>query len=238
MKHPLLICFLSLFALIAFAEDDKAEWETEAQASVLLTGGNTSVTTIGAGAKTKYKPGDWAYSGAGNFLTSKNSGNKTAEEVTASLRADRSLTETASLFANLAYLQNFFAGFSSRYSADLGYSFGIFQNDAHKLNGEISFGYQIERRTSGVDNDFLNFASALIYEYVLSKTSKFSSALRFKENLETTSDWRLNWDNSLSVRMTEMLSLQVGFVVGHLNVPVAGKLKTDTATTLAVVANF
>lgn len=214
------------------------EWERAAELSLLLTSGNTKVTTVGLSAAATYRPAPWTFKGKTGFITSSNSGTKTAESFDADLRGERSFSESLSGFTALNYLKNTFAGFNNRYGAEAGVAYAIFADGDHSLGSELGFGVINENRTDSVSQTFGSARAGLAYKWKLSETAELANVFSFLDNLSATSDWRLSNVTSVTAVLTDLLSLKVSFKVDHLNVPVTGKLATDTTTTVALLAKF
>jgi putative salt-induced outer membrane protein len=219
-------------------------WENSAEASVLLTSGNTDVTTIGLGAASTYRPAPWAIKGKAALLTSSNAGIKTAESYEAALRGERNLTNVVSLYLAGSYLKNEFTGFQDRLGGDVGVNFVLLGQGEHSLSSEASLGLLKENLVSGVggaslgSRSFVNGRLGVEYKWKFSPTADFSNALAFLENFANTSDWRLSNTAAVTAILTDIFSLKVGFRVDYLNQPVTGKKSTDTTTTAALVAKF
>jgi putative salt-induced outer membrane protein len=213
-------------------------WAHTAEASLLQTSGNTSVNTLGLGASTLYQSEPWKAKAAGSYLQSSNSGTQVAELLTADVRADRALVGNLSAFGQIGALRNVFAGFNSRFFGDAGLSYSLIKSDEHNLSFELGVGGNTESRLVGGTNSFAMVRGGAEYKWKFSSTADFSTQLTALENLVDTSDLRVTSVSAVSVAMTSLLSLKVSFRVDFLNRPVTGKLSTDTATTVAVVAKF
>ncbi len=234
------ILFLSFFCAASMAADVARlpEWERNAELAMLLTSGNSSVSTIGLGLGATYRPDPWTVKGKANYLSSTASGTKSAELFSGELRGERKITDSLSGFLAGSYLKNRFAGFDDRFGAEAGVSYWLLQEEAHTLSSELGLGYLKENRTDLVNQSFLTGRAGLEYKWKLSSSAEFSNLLSFLENLKTTSDWRLSNTASITAVLTEILSLKASFRLDHLNVPVTGKKSIDTTTTVALVAKF
>lgn len=235
------------YSVVSFAEEAAKPaplWDSNAEASVLKTSGNTDVTTIGLNAASTYSPDPWALKGKAGFLTSSTSGTKTAESYEAALRGERKISEPLSVFLSGNYLKNEFTGFADRLGAEAGLSYLLLSREEHSLSSELGVGLLKENLVTGLGGASLgsrSFANARLgaeYKWKFSPTAEFTNTISLLENLSTTADWRLSNTAAVTAIMTELLSLKVSFRVDHLNQPVTGKKSTDTATTVALVAKF
>lgn len=76
------------------------------------------------------------------------------------------------------------------------------------------------------------------YEQQLNKTVTFGQKAIFLESLNRTQDFRINSDTLLKVKMTELLSLVVGFHLRFDNAPPTGFEKLDTISDLSLAVSF
>jgi len=238
MRAPRMIVLLSCFAFGVARAEEKKEWEHSAELSLLLTSGNTEISTFGVGGASAYKPDPWAVKAKANYLRSSDSGLKKAESFEAELRGERKLSEPLSIFVLANYLKNQFSGFNDRFGAETGANYLLLKQEAHELSTELGVGVIKENRT---DNTIQNFVTGRIgarYAWRFSENGEFSTQTSFIENFQTTRDWRIRNVNSVTAILTSVLSLKASFAVEHLNTPVMGKKKTDTTTTIALVAKF
>lgn len=243
MKYVSSVLFLSvLFANSTLAEEassaPEAKWSHTAEASFLQTSGNTSVNTVGLGASSLYEASPWKGKAAGSYLQSSNGGTQVAELFSLDLRGDRALAGALGAFAQLGALRNIFAGFNSRFFGDAGVSYTLFESSEHNLSFELGLGGNTENRVVGGSQSFATARAGANYKWTFSPTADFTTGLTLLENLMDTRDLRVTSLSAVSVAMTSLLSLKVGFRLDFLNLPVPGKVSVDTATTVAVVAKF
>lgn len=244
---------LSVLFLCSVAYSDEASqsppppplWENSGEASVLLTSGNSELTTIGLGAASTYRPDPWAAKGKFNFLTSRNAGVQTAESYELNLRGERKVCEHLSGFLALLYYKNLFAGFDRRLGSELGASYKILDTDGQFLSSELALGLMSEdlRFTTPTgpgssERTFGNARVGLEYKWKISESAEFSNLISFLRNFSQGDDFRISDTAALTTVMTEILSLKVSFKVDYLNKPVVGKKSTDTTTSVALIAKF
>jgi len=237
------LTLITLFlCLPAMAETEvptpKPEWEGSAEASLLLTSGNTDITTGGLGLSSTYRPDPWTVGAKLNYLSSKDSGTLKAESFSTDVRGERKLTDPLAVFVLFTYLKNRFTGFDDRYGAEAGLSYQLLQQAEHTLSTEAGFGILKENRTDASGDSFATGRLAVDYKWKFSPTADFTTQVAYLDNLKTMKDWRLSNTNSVTAILTNLFSLRVSFKVDYINVPVTGKKKTDTTTTVALVAKF
>ncbi len=241
----LLISFFTL-ALVNFSQAEEAttatakaaEWDSNAELSLLLTSGNTDVRTLGLGVGTIYKPLPWVISAKGAIVNSSSGGTTVADAYTADARGERKLTDDLGIYLNANFLKNVFAGFNERYSGEAGLTYALLNSGAHTLSTEAGFGLINENRTDLTKQTFVSARIGAEYKWKFSETADFTNTLSLLDNLKTTSDWRIVNTSSVTAVLTSILSLKASLKIEHLNLPVTGKKKTDTTTSIALVAKF
>lgn len=167
-------------------------------------------------------------------------------------------SELLSWFAAAGWERNEFAGISGRSSVGGGVAQRWFDNDKSKFRTDFGLFYTKEQTLDGEpDDDFVALRLALEYRRELTGTTTFDSVFALDENLDTTSDYRVDTTNSISVSMTDALALKFSFQLLFDNEPafvlverefpqgvfsgdmVAVELdEIDTVTTLALVVKF
>ncbi len=224
----------------AFSAEEPAlsPWTHTAEASLLLTSGNTAVNTLGLGASTLYTSDPWKAKAAGSYLQSSNSGTQIAELFTLDARGDRLLSTATAAFLQAGFLRNLFAGFNSRTSADAGINYAFLTGPEHVLSLEGGIGAITEDRFGTGANTFASARVAADYKWKLSPTADFGTNFALLENLMNLNDLRVTSITSLTVAVTTMLSMKLSFRLDYLNVPVTGKRNLDTASTITLVAKF
>lgn len=212
-------------------------WDLKSEATFLWTTGNTSVTTLGLGLETNYRPDPWAYRLRGAFLTSTNTGTQSAERLDVVGRAERSLTPSIGVYLQSAYFKNRFAGFNDRMGVEVGGLFGLLPPGKQSLGAEVGVGFIRENRTTLPSQDFASGRVGLKYECDLKEDLKFTAGLSFLSNFMNLADWRLNNTEALTMEINKVFALRVAFGLDFLNVPVAAQ-KLDTSTTVSLVATL
>jgi len=226
----------------AFADEapapQKPLWEKSAELTFLLTSGNTQVTSAGLGIALLFRPGAWTFTGKTSYLSNQSAGTLTANTFTFEARADRKIAERLSIYLQDNYFSNPFAGFNHRNAAELGLAYSLLEGPEHTLSAELAGGAQNENRTDGTTPAFAFMRVGLSYQWKFSESADFTSQVFLQDSLYNTADWRLSNTNSLTATLTSVLSLKASFKVDYINLPVTGKVSTDTSTNIALVAKF
>jgi putative salt-induced outer membrane protein len=229
-------------AATAFAEEPPPGpppiWSGKAEASYVGTTGNTNVQTVGAGLEIDYKKDVWDGLAKGAFVQGKTDGVTTAKTIAGELRGGRHLSPRFELFAQGDYFKNEFAGIDNRLSAIGGGAYSVVKTDAQELKFQLGAGYTKENRSVGDDKSFGNGQAGLLYKWKISATTDLSEEFSYVDSFSDSSDWRVANTFSVTVAMTKVFSLKASHNLAYLNEPVPGFGKTDTITSIALVAKF
>jgi len=238
---PIYLMVFGCLALApAYAQEPGPErrWSGNAEASILITSGNTETETIGLGGEILYRPGIWNYKARGNLLRNTTLGVLRAKTTTAELRASRDFTPRLTGFSQFSYLENRFAGFKIRFGLEAGAAYQYLTSEKHALWAELGAGYLTERRTDHTTLSFPVAKPGLGYRWTITDYSDITNTLTYTQNLEEGLDWRLSNVAAVSSAISRIVSLKVSYTILHLNRPVPGFKKTDTTTSVAVVTKF
>lgn len=213
-------------------------WSGKAEASYVGTTGNTNVQTIGAGLEIDYKKEVWDGLAKGAFVQGKTDGVTTAKTIAGELRGGRHLSPRFELFVQGDYFKNEFAGIEDRLSGIGGGAYSVVKTDVQELKFQVGAGYTKETRTEGEDKSFGTGQAGLLYKWKVSSTTDLSEELSYVDSFKDSSDWRIANTFSISVAISKVFSLKASHNLQYLNEPVPGFGKTDTTTSIALVARF
>jgi len=189
----------------------------------------------------------------------------TVRNSNARARYDYYLTRMDALFVAVAHRWDTFAGLDTRLQAQIGYLRNIIQGDKHRLWTELGYDFTYDNYVPtqdpdtaalmecdpdmGADPDVANRPDNCILEgqnvhaaraYVgydnhLTSAVHFTAGLEALFNLQDGDDIRLNLDAAVVSTLSELFKLEVKFKMLFDNVPVPGKVKTDTLLTVNLV---
>ena len=213
-------------------------WSGKAEISYLSTSGNTSVQTFGGGLEVDYKKDVWSGLAKGAFVRSETDSVVKAESTAGELRGARALSPRLEVFAQGDYFRNTFAGIDSRYALLGGGAYSAVKSPEMELKLQGGVGYTRENRVTDSDRSFATAQAGILYKWKISKTSELSEEFAFIEDLKETGDWRVANTLSVSAAISTLLSLKASHVFNYLRQPPAGFGRTDTVTSLALVAKF
>ena len=241
MTKSVPICLLTvLLALPALGAEEPAKppWSGSLGLAFLSTTGNSQTQTLGLDLGAKWVSDPWGVEFVGKYLRSSKDGTTDAERSLVGVRGTRSLSERWSLFAGVSGERDTFAGFDLRAIVEGGATYKFLLGPVHELAFDGGLTWTRENRVDGSDRSFLGGLLGASYKWTISKTAVFTEKLRFYPDFDETSAWRIASEAALKASLTGHLALQLGYDVRYSNQPVPGYDKTDTATTVSLVASL
>jgi putative salt-induced outer membrane protein len=219
--------------------------EESAEFAFVGTSGNTSTKSVGLGGEVVLRPTDWVYRAKASYVQNEAAGVVSARTVTAAFRAAREWKSRTSLFAQTSYLRDRFSGVSSRATVEAGVAH-TWERGRQSLGADASAGYANEQRENPptvVGPPPPTVSTALVgvgqrYKLKLSPTSDFTDDVRYTKSLQTGIGYRVDHVAALTAKLTSRLSLKLSNTLRFVSAPVPGFKKTDTTTSMALVAKF
>lgn len=212
--------------------------EGTAELAFVGTSGNSSTSTFSAGALHIARPNGWTVRNRLLFVRGTSDGSITAESLLYAFRVERRLNARTSAFGDYGYFRDEPAGVSHRNNLAAGLAFKVVDSGRQTLNTDAGFGYLNEQRLTGNDVSSATYNLGAAYKFKLSETSDLTDDLRLLGTFSQADDWRLTHTMALTARLTTLFSLKVSNVVRYANSPPLGFKKTDTTTSVALVASF
>lgn len=241
-KHTLIFSILSLTSL-AHAQETAAPVPSptpfmgESELGSTITSGNSKTNNLAAKTLNKYTEGSNLWTLSGRYLRNTEKEVETALSWDVGLRYDRSVSEDFSLFIGHKVEADGYAGYVQRDSSDLGVKESFLKSDVFYWLGEAGYRYT---KTHIQNSDTYESFGRLYTEAqrALSKTSYVKLWLEYLPNFTTKERYLTNGEASLSVSISEVLSLKVGYLVKYQNQPLPGIEKTDTVFVTTLVAKY
>ena len=126
----------------------------------------------------------------------------------------------------------------SRNTINGGLSIKLVDTDRQQLSTDVSLGYLNEQRRTGDDVSSATYGFGGNYKLKISPTATIEEDARFLGTFARAEDWRFVQAFSVTAQMTSLLSLKFSNVVRYVNFPAPTFEKTDTTTSVALVAKF
>lgn len=159
---------------------------------------------------------------------------------------DRNVSKAFYWHVGAGWDKNTFAGINNRYVGEVGVGNIWFDTDRRKWRTTYSATYTNQDEVVDSPQTKNNFAGARIASDFMQKfgeSTTFVDTLVFDENLDETTDWRIDMINSVAVAMNQHLALKVSLQwlydnePSFKNIPVftsTGGVLTDTGLTVPV----
>lgn len=232
-----------LTATPAFAEDPvekKLGWFDSAELSFVSSSGNSKSTTLGFRNETRRVWSDAEFIAEVGSVYSRSRpserfGVGAAGEGNYSVEEGPSETDTNRLYGKAGYgrdLNPFLfwnvagdvvsdepAGIDYRYTVGAGLGNNWVRGERVKFRTTYNITYTNENFTNGDSQDFPGFRLAYNYENKLTPTTLFESNLVFDDSFDDVADHRTDWYNGVSVSMTQLIALKVGYRILYRNIP-------------------
>ncbi len=241
MKRSALACLVvASLAAPALGADapTKPPWSGSVGLSFLSTTGNSDTRSWGGELGLKRVPDPWGLEFNLKFLGASKDGVKNAEDTLATLRGTRSLSEHWGIYALGSWERNTFAGFDRRAILEAGATFKALTGPGHTLAIDGGLSRTNERPVTLPAFSFTGGVLGFAYEWKMSPTSVLSEKTRYYADFDNTGNWRLTSEAALKAAISTLLAVKVAYDFGYRNQPSPGFLKTDTTTTLSLVASF
>lgn len=148
----------------------------------------------------------------------------TAENYFLRARYDRDVHEKLFWFAGLGWERNEFSGISNRSTALAGLGRVWVESEGRLFRTDAALTYTDQEDVSGESREFAGLRLSYRLEHRLNESTSVVSALSVDENLDDTSDYRADFENSLAVSMSERLALKVSLQLLYDNQPAFGQV--------------
>jgi putative salt-induced outer membrane protein len=212
--------------------------EGSAEAAFVATTGNSSTQSFGLAGDVTSRPAPWILRFKSGYIRNEAEDVETAESFFFLGRAARQLTPRVAAYGQYDYLRNLFAGTEYRHALEGGLSFLAVDNAWHRLRLDAGLGYANEQRSVGDDISTAIASLGAGYRLRLSETAEFTDDGRFVLSLSQGDDWRFENVAAVTARLTDLFSLKVSNTIRFVNAPAPTFEKTDTITSVALVAKF
>lgn len=229
--------FLLLSTSFAMAEEVKP-FAGEAEAGAVVVSGNTKSESYAARGKLTYTHDKNIYSGYGRYIETTANGVKSAKNWELGARYERALTDYLSVFAGQKAESDYFAGYVQRDSTDIGAKYYFIKEDNRTWTGEAGYRYMKTLAITG-DETFDNLGRLYTeYNQKLRDGLSFRYWAEYLPNFTEQDAYLANTEASINVMLNSVFSLKFAYLLQYQNVPPITGERTDTTTTMTLVAKF
>lgn len=229
----------------------------------LITTGNSKTVALTLNGQLDMRRGNngFLFGALGNYGESSIKGapsRATAQNLQGKLRYDRYFIDSLSGFLITTGRHDKFQGLDFRLNLDPGVKYIPFKDEAQSLWVELGYDFQFDARSTDgrvpAAADGTPIAGAPLLDATRTDHSargylgyrrSFNSAVTFSTGVELlqsfvktdlgSSDTRVNFDANLAAKLDYGFALGVGFTARYDRLPIAGREKLDTTTTLSLI---
>src|SRR5262245_33237483 len=239
------VCFLAILPARGFAQGaapppppPPPKHEATGEIAFVGTTGNASTSAFAVSGEDITRPTNWTIRNRVIFLRNESESTLTAKSFFYGFRGERVINKKLSAFGEYGYFQDRFAGVEHRNSVNGGLSFKLIETDRQQLSVDGLLGYLNEQRVTGDDISTGTYGFGGNYKLKISPTATIEEDARYIGTFARAEDWRLVQAFSVTAQMTSLLSLKFSNVVRYNNFPAQTFKKTDTTTSVELVAKF
>ena len=231
--------------LNSFADDNK-QFKGESEASAIVINGNSNSETYGAKTSNTWSISENDLATVfGKYIRTTTAGIESNKSWEAGLRYERVFIKDVfnGFIQQKAEHDPYNGVFVQRDSTDLGGKYFFTKSDTLNWIGEL--GYRHSETYSGLNpspdssKDMANFARLYTEAtYKFNQTTSGKLWVEYLANLEKSNSSLTNYETSLTVAMTDILSLKTAYLVNYNEAAAAPSKKETSTWTTALVAKY
>lgn len=232
----ILLLFLGLGA---FAKEAPA-WKNESETGIVKVSGNTDSETYTVKQKSAYAFDSNSLAFTGRYFQAKTSNEQTAKSWEAALRYERVLSDLWSTFVQHGAESDTYAGYTQRDNSDVGGIYKILNSETETSFSEFGYRYTKTLESQTSDIRYESFGRLYLeYERKINDSVSGKLWLEYLPNFSRSEAYLVNYEPSMTVMMTSVVSLKVSYLVKYHNLTVTSSEKKEDATfSTTLVAKF
>lgn len=225
--------------LLSYGATEPPRVSSRAGIAYAAASGNTENTTLGLNASLTVRLKPYTLSISGGHLRSSYNHTRTAEQVDAAVRGERTIRAPLSAYLQGIYYRDPFAGVLRQYSADGGITWHVLKRT--KISLEVAQGVAPtwERRRGTSEHHFIGTSTSSQVIAQLTKSFQFQWQGAYTHDFSDGRNWR--WSSSADISLAlyrRILSLQCSRSDRLRGRPDPGKRSRDSYMTLGLVFQF
>lgn len=233
---------LILATLVLFLSFNSfAEFEHIGEASVVISGGNSELSTYNVKSNNSYKFSRYTTSFGGHYTLGDASDVIIVRNWDVNAKIDTKFTKTLGAFIGEKLEGDKFSGYERRLSTDVGISDVFYTSDTQELKGEVGYRNFYEKNISaakGSKNDHMGRLN-LRHRYVAKDKFVVESYVEYLPNFSESDDYLINFGPSIAFSLTSNFSFKVGYDGRYDNQPALdGNKKLDYLYTTSIISKF
>lgn len=233
------IIYTTLLFLIAGSAN--ATFEHIGEASIVLSGGNSDLSTYNFKTNNTKKFDKLTGSFGGHYTLGEASDVEIVRNWDVNAKVDTKFTKTLGAFIGEKLEGDKFAGYERRLNTDVGISDVFFTSDTQELKGEVGYRNFYEKNIDpavGSKNDHMGRLN-LKYRYTAKDRFVIESYVEYLPNFSESEDYLVNFGPSIAFSLTSIFSFKVGYDGRYDNQPaIEGNRKLDYLYTTSIISKF
>jgi putative salt-induced outer membrane protein YdiY len=153
-------------------------------------------------------------------------------------RLQKTLTPQASTFAEYDFFRDRFAGVIRRQAGTVGFALNALARPTQALHVDLGAGHTNERRQAGNNVSSGSYLVGADYKLTLSANADLTDDLRISGIFDDARNWHAEHTVAVTTKLAGGLSLKVSNALRFANFPPPGFRRTDSVTSVALVARF
>lgn len=207
-------CILAIFASTSYALDVDKHLEL----SYVNTSGNSSTSSFSTKLEaTTALSEQRSLKAKVNILYSKNEGKSSANKYDIELDYNHMLNEKAYSYYGINYIKDQFSDYDYRLNTGPGLGYKLLNTNIQTLDIQAGLDYANDKFKTGKVEKYIASRAEVNYKYKINDNLKFKQMLSYLISLEDSEKYFATSDTSLSVKMTENLSLGLSYKIDYVN---------------------
>ncbi|GAA3978752.1 DUF481 domain-containing protein [Allohahella marinimesophila] len=219
-------------ALPAMAAEPPPEWSGILQAGLVMTSGNSDTQTLSGKWTLVREVENWRSNLRLEGINQSNDDERSIERYLGALQQDYKFNERQYAFLRSEYMTERFTGVEYELTAAFGYGHRLVDTETQQLEIEFGPGYRRTQLEEGGEiTEEAIIRSSLGYLWEINDSARFEQELTNETGSEKSVTKSLS---TLQTKVSNDISLSVGYTVRHTSQVPVDKEKVDTETTLSL----
>lgn len=233
ISHLSIAAALALVSIPALADEEELGWSGKGGLGIVSQRGNADTETININAELVNTMEQWRHVLGLAVLNASENGEDTANRFEVYGQSDYKINDISYWFGSLRYEDDDFSQFENQATLAVGYGRELFNNDIHKLNGEVGVGYRrAELRASGETSTEPVLRGKLDYVWALSETASLSNNFLVEAGSDNTFAKNIT---ALTADIANNFGIQLAYEIRHNTDVDDPANNTDFLTTVNLV---
>lgn len=219
----------------AVVPETPPRWVLLSELQFVATAGNTSTRTTGLASDLARQTDASSSSLRVAYVSSEADDVTLARATAVQARHGVKLREHVEVFGRGGYARDRFAGIDNRMAVDAGLAYTTGRAPRHQITLEGGIGFTSEQRVAAETLRFATGTGTARYLWQVATGTALREEVAIISDLGDAGNWRAANAATISVVLTQLLSLKVSNDIEYRNLPVFGFQRTDMRTAAAVV---